>query len=360
MRIRSIATCLVLGTVGVLVPTATANAAAPVVATCGATLTTDAYLTSDLTCTGQKGLTIGGNIRLDLRNHKLTGPGSSSNSEGIAILNGYKPQVSNGTVQNWGIGILFDDPYDLATGSPTVTNVSFRSNSTGIALGTYAQWVIDKSKFLNNGTGVGSGFNAHATITNSIFRGNQTAVYIDDSGVTLSTSVVDRNTTGVYCYEAYCELSGVTITNNQVGASIGFIGPLKITRSIIAGNAAGVVSSLLTTVDLTYNAFTRNKTAVTLAEGYGTIFRNSFTSNDIGIASVYAYEAADVSRTIEANVAINNGDAFYLTGAGDKLKANTAKRNHRFGIYAPHAIDLGGNKASGNRANPQCVGVVCR
>jgi len=73
----------------------------------------------------------------------------------------------------------------------------------------------------------------------------------------------------------------------------------------------------------------------------GTNYRNSFSSNDIGIASEYAYETADVSRTIEANVAIRNCDGFHLLGAGDKLKANTTKWNHRSGIYAPNAIDLG-------------------
>jgi len=78
------------------------------------------------------------------------------------------------------------------------------------------------------------------------FPGNQTPVYIDDSGVKLSTSVLDRNTNGVRCFDAYYEPSRVTMTDNQARTPMGFIGSLKITRSIAAGNAAGVVSSALT------------------------------------------------------------------------------------------------------------------
>ena len=108
MRIRSLATCLVLVLAGLLVPTV-AHAAAPVaVATCGAVLTTDAYLSTDLTCPGPNGLSIGANITLDLRHHKLTGPGSTtSGAAGIAILDGFSVQLSNGTVQKWGTGIGF-------------------------------------------------------------------------------------------------------------------------------------------------------------------------------------------------------------------------------------------------------------
>ena len=44
--------------------------------------------------------------------------------------------------------------------------------------------------------------------------------------------------------------------------------------------------------------------------------------------------------------------------AGVEVGNNTAKKNGGYGIYAPGAVDLGGNIASGN-ALGDCVGVSC-
>jgi parallel beta-helix repeat protein len=45
--------------------------------------------------------------------------------------------------------------------------------------------------------------------------------------------------------------------------------------------------------------------------------------------------------------------------AGTSLSGNSARKNTRWGIHAPGAVDLGGNTASGNGNQPQCVGVAC-
>ena len=360
MRIRSLAICVVIVLAGPLVPTV-AHAAAPVaVATCGAVLTTDAYLKTDLTCPGPNGLSIGANITLDLRHHKLTGPGSTtSGAAGIAILDGFSVQLSNGTVQKWGTGIGFIETDDTpASGSAAVTDVSFVSNGAGSSGGMSTTLVFKRTRFLNNGTGIAGSWMGSATVSNSTFRGNQYGVSIDDSALTLTNSIVDRNETGVYCYDAYCHVNGNSISNNKIGATNGFIGSFVMTKNLIRGNDVGVTSGGYSFVDLSYNAFVRNKTGLDLEEGFGTIYRNSFTANGVGLASTNHSDPFAIA-TIEQNVAFFNGDGFSVTGVGDQLKANTAIRNHRWGINAPNAVDLGGNRASGNGNTPQCVGVAC-
>ena len=361
VRIRSLATCLLLVLAGLLVPTV-ADAATPVaVAHCGAVLTKDAYLATNLTCPGPNGLSIGANVTFDLRHHKLTGPGSAGSSgAGIAILDGFSVKLSNGTVQKWGTGIGFIETGDgPASGSATVTDVSFISNSAGSSGGMSTNLVFNRTRFLNNGTGLAGSWWGSATVSNSTFRGNQYGASIDDSALTLTNSIIDRNQTGVYCYDAYCHLNGNSISNNKIGATNGFIGSFVMTKNLISGNDVGVTSGGYSFVDLSHNAFVRNKTGLDLEDGFGTIYRNSFIGNGVGLASAN-YSDPFAIATIEQNVAFYNGDGFSITGVGDQLKSNTANKNHRWGISAPNAIDLGGNRAAGNGNNPQCVGIVCR
>jgi hypothetical protein len=218
--------------------------------------------------------------------------------------------------------------------------------------------VFRRTRFLNNGTGIAGSWMGSATVSDSTFRGNQYGVSIDDSGLTLTNSIVDRNDTGVSCYDAYCHLNGNSISNNKIGAANGFVGSFAMTKNVIRGNDVGVTSGGYSFVDLSYNAFARNKTGLELSYGFGSIYRNSFIANDVGLTSTN-YSDSFAIATIEQNVAFFNGDGFSITGVGDQLKANTANRNHRWGINAPNAIDLGGNRASGNGNTPQCVGVAC-
>ncbi len=358
MRIRSLATCVILVLLGLHVPTVADAATRVAVASCGAVLTTDAYLTTDLTCPGPNGLSIGENITLDLRHHTLTGPGSGG--VGIGILDGFSVQLSNGTVRKWGTGIGFIETGDSpASGSATVSGVSFISNGTGAAGGVSSTLAFTRTRFVNNETGMAGRWMGSATVSNSIFRGNQSGASVDDSALTLTNSIVDRNETGVYCYDASCHLNGNVIRNNTIGATNGFIGSFVMTRNLISGNDVGVTSGGYSFVDLSYNAFVRNKTGLDLSYGFGTIYRNAFTRNGVGLASTN-YSDPSAVATIEQNVAFFNGDGFAVTGVGDQLKANIANQNHRWGINAPNAIDLGGNRASGNGNGPQCVGVVCR
>ena len=91
----------------------------------------------------------------------------------------------------------------------------------------------------------------------------------------------------------------------------------------------------------------------------GTLTNNTFTRNGVGFTAVNDLE--EVTATLTGNTFSRNRDGIYIGPdvLGISLKSNTAIKNTRWGIYAPPATDLGGNKASGNGMSPQCVGVAC-
>jgi parallel beta-helix repeat protein len=67
---------------------------------------------------------------------------------------------------------------------------------------------------------------------------------------------------------------------------------------------------------------------------------------------------------VSGNVADRNGRAggiaVQASATGNRLHGNTANANAGHGITAVRGtIDGGGNRASGNRSQPQCVGVKC-
>ena len=62
---------------------------------------------------------------------------------------------------------------------------------------------------------------------------------------------------------------------------------------------------------------------------------------------------------MDTNSFTHNGSGIFIEDGGISLQNNIAKNNTEWGIYAPHSIELGGNRASGNGNSPQCVGVVC-
>ena len=71
---------------------------------------------------------------------------------------------------------------------------------------------------------------------------------------------------------------------------------------------------------------------------------------------------ADFDVTLIGNTFTRNRDGIFLHGGDERIGThnvgdNNAYRNSRYGIWAPWATDLGGNRARQN--GRPCVGVVC-
>ncbi|MET0865291.1 MAG: NosD domain-containing protein [Nakamurella sp.] len=361
MRIR---TLLIIPVAMVLAMTglpAAASAAGPVAASCGAVLTTNAVLTADLSCTGD-GITLTGDVSLDLRGHTLSGTGSDRTA--VTVISGSSPKISNGVIEKWNTGIAYDNPEgdpDLI-GTTSVNSVRFRTNSVaisasgGLSFSNAPGYVIKSSRFEENFNGIQGVFTGSVKVSGSTFRKNQSAIGIDTGSLEVTGSRFDDNGVGVSCTEASCTVRGNYLTSNSTALASRTFG-MTASHNLLSRNDIGFDAFVSLGNNLSYNAFVSNTTGVHLSTGGGTISRNSFTGNQTGFASEGGQDP--FTATLDNNIFTRNGSGIFIEDEGISLRKNTARNNTGWGIYAPHSIDLGGNQASGNGNSPQCVGVVC-
>ncbi|MEE3703887.1 hypothetical protein V2H43_10775, partial [Pasteurella multocida] len=103
-----------------------ASAAPPSLVTCGSLLTQDVTLSADLSCPTGDGLILGTDVTLDLGGHRLIGSGSGIGVQ-ISPDSTGSNTVRNGTVQNWHIGIAFEDGVSHPAVPHHVTDVTLQS-----------------------------------------------------------------------------------------------------------------------------------------------------------------------------------------------------------------------------------------
>lgn len=148
----------------------------------------------------------------------------------------------------------------------------------------------------------------------------------------------------------------VTLTDNKfTDMPNGVLGDISPGRVFGLGNVAHIVG----------NTFTRS--GVVLRGNVPMVVENNaFTHNDIGVEFTIppSLEPTDppptatLSRAVGNTFKNNSGTGLKTELAGLEVGLNTAKRNGGYGLYAPGAVDLGGNIASRN-ALGDCVGVSC-
>jgi hypothetical protein len=334
-----------VGTVALPLPASAAAAA-----TCGATLTTDSYLDRDLRCA--TGLTLTDGVTLDLRGHRLIGPGSG---RAVSVLGeGQSITVLNGRITGWatGIGSAVNSFYD---GVVTVRGVTFSRVDVGIAA-YLGRFVISDSRFVDSGTGVGA-FLGHTTITSSVFARNRTGVAgTEDTPLFVTDSTFTD-------HEFAVDAEGATIVRSTLRHGIVGIGPGSVVRdSTIAyfTTAMRLPGSVRGTALAENTRFIGNRTAIPIASSgtQAVIRNNTFRDNVDAITVAGDVEVLDV--TIEGNTFTRNGNGILGTAQPTvRVGSNVARDNIGWGINLPGAVDLGGNTARGNGRTPQCAGVVC-
>jgi hypothetical protein len=248
-----------------------------------------AYLTRDLTCTQGFGVpsnaTSTRDVTLDLRGHRLEGPGSGTAiSVGAEFPYYASLQLKNGRLDHWGTAV------SATWASVELTNVTLDHNA--LALNCAA---------------------SSCTVTNSRIEDNTVGSTTNESAVVFTDSVFRRNGTASSA-SSIGGLSGATYTDNS-----------------FEGNTVGVSIGSDMQVTLTGNRFSKNVVGVkgTNPEGrsgfQARLTDNHFVNNRDGIY-----------------LAISGSDDYAL------LKGNVAVNNTRYGIYAPGAEDAGGNRAVRN------------
>jgi hypothetical protein len=364
-----------LASIGFAAP---AQAAEPAVA-CGSTLTVDTKLTKDLYCPYGDGLILGPNVHLNLGGHSLVGPGSSGT--GISSTSG-GISIRNGEVKNWASGIGLDIDWSQSVEPVSVADVVLRRAPSIIQFGATLE--LTRVRAINSPVRGERGGNLR--IAKSTFIRSSIIVY--DASASIKRSKLVASTVGTYG-------SGeISIDRAKLdGRRTARLGEVSETRITITNSTVKdykyPISGYYGAATLTHNTFTNMQGGVLAdmssgigSEGTGYIKRNTFVRSGVVLDP-------HTPMVLEDNIFRHNKEAAIFTGStlpGGEMWApgravnniltrnrgtgissqlpglivggNTARYNAGYGIYAPGAVDLGANKARGNKLG-QCVGVAC-
>lgn len=361
-----------------------ASAAPPSVVTCGSLLTQDVTLSADLRCPTGDGLILGTDVTLDLGGHRLTGSGSGIGVQ-ISPDSMGSNTVRNGTIQNWRLGIAFQDGLTHPGVPNRVTDVTLQSAPFAGLPPTQLTRVTAIDSRVDGA--YGALMMIDSTLTRSpisVFQGslairNSTLVQsplerVFESGATVDSSRMDGK--GV---SAFGRLTGssLTITNSVVRSfrapitAFGAVVTLTDNRftdmpnGVLGEISAGPFSLSYGSASIVGNTFSRS--GVVLRGNVPMVVENNtFRQNELGVefsapGTLDPSEPqpdATLSRAT-GNTFMNNSSSGIMTGLpGLQVGSNVSRNNGGYGIYAPGAVDLGGNVAF-NNALGDCVGVTC-
>lgn len=339
-------------------------AAEPVAVTCGDVVTTDAYLAADTSCTGA-GITLVGDVALDLQGHTLHGDGTGT---GITVTVSSTQSVTNGRVEGWATAVALAPsqyPQDFG-GSHWFADLTFAENDLVMDLsletifGSNGGVGIADSRFEDNGLVFGGRNGPGVTVFTSEFVRNTTVASVQRIGVHIEGSRFEGNdVVGRDLADSAMTIAGSELVDNRVVYAGGdFVGWMSLITSEISRSDTVVAP---TTADFAAggNHFFDNDTAIDLGAGSGYVFDNTFENNRIAFTSTGPPTGSEATMRLHENTFVSNADAVVTTGAGTELRGNVAHHNTGWGIYAPGVTDGGNNRAWANGNYPQCVGVVC-
>jgi hypothetical protein len=348
---------------GLAVAAPAGAASGPVALTkCGTVVSTDAYLVADLTCAAGTGVTVtAGNVTLDLRGHRLVGPGRRGNgfvgSTAIGVtteLTADTVRVTDGAVVGWGTGI------DAGGGGSVQADlVRIAHGSRGLAM-SFAGGVVDRSRIID----VDEGITGSVELSRSTIYGGQTGVSVFEGFLHIESSTISHEATGVSCQDASCEILNSRIVKNEIGVGSGTGASLDLNHVVVRSNWTGVVTSAFGGAHIANSRFTGNDIGVKVVPtSTATVEQSAFGYNKVGV-QIPAAPDDDRAPTadLQANQFRYNRDGLLVTNrnAVTSLGHNTAYSNTRWGLYAAGQVtDLGGNVAFDNGARAQCFGVVC-
>lgn len=340
--------------------------AAPVAVTCGDVVTTDAYLDADAACAGV-GITLVGDLTLDLRGHTLDGGGSGT---GLSVTLGGTQAVVDGTVSGWATAVDAVIPPDPEgegfVGDFSFDGVAFTGNGEVTDLGVdslfgrhRADFRYSGARFEDNGLVFGGLFGGGGFVQDSEFLHNGAVVSLDTAGVIIERSRLEGNdVVADDLTEAGLTVrDSVLLDNGVIDTGGHFMGFIDLEGNEISGSDTVVApTSYARVVD---NVIVDNDVALDLGEASGSVTGNTFERNRVAFTSTGPLVEWGGRMTVEGNTFVGNGDAIVTAGVGTEVGGNVAHHNTGRGIHAPGVVDLGGNRAWANGVYPQCVGVVC-
>ncbi|MGE6759943.1 right-handed parallel beta-helix repeat-containing protein [Corallococcus interemptor] len=344
---------------------------------CGDTLTTHTRLTHDLNCPSSAPFALqlsGEDIVLDLGGYTIrrTGP---ANDDSTGILITKARMVRNGTVQGFGSGISTAE--SGGTQYVRLHELAILDNGIGVYdRASYGNFLITNSRLSGNGRGLNSEFdasNGNFDVRSSVFTHNGTAMVADFHRIDVLDSTFTSNGIVINCFGGSARIRGSTLAwNGAVGRmQVDQGGPytcndMRFENSLLANNASFAPADQ--PVWQTTRLAMLDTLAVSNGEGLQVAARtvyidgNTFHDNADGLSLSDLPSAVTVPLT-----GIVRGNQFLRSG-NDGLRVlppntptlinNLALGNAGIGIYAPTAINGGGNVARDNGV-ADCVGIVC-
>jgi parallel beta-helix repeat protein len=342
---------------------ATPEAAAPQAVACGATLTVSTTLADDLVDCPGTGLVIGADgITVDLAGHTISGT-DAAGGEGVASDGHSNVHVVGGRITGFrlnGVGIR-------GGSGNAVRGVTIRRIGAGGAEGEPVSAGIAISHSPHSRV-VGNEVSNHV----KAFQSDGVDV-LDSPGALVARNRLVRNSWNglALINSARSRVTGNTLDRNpNNGAEInGASDGTVVTGNRARGNAhVGVVVGAVRHVRVVGNAAARNDTGFLFFDLNDSLIRaNRSRANGAEGLVLSGGQKGSSGNRIAADVATGNGGTGIAvvednTGraTGNVLVGNVARGNGDHGIDAVDGqVDRGGNRASGTRTPPQCVGVVC-
>ncbi len=334
---------------------------------CGTALTTDTTLTADLRCPGANpALDLAVGVTLDLGGHAIVGDGT-----GTAVLAAAEgATVRNGTIRGWDVAVTnrWADP-DAETTAPTLVVEDVRLAGNRVGLQTHGEsfgwgWApaeVRRTTFSGNGTGIDLTWFGRATVEDSTFKDNGTGIASDASTVEVRGTAFRRNTQALSGVETGYTVESSTLVRNTNGIQVGGTSSLTLLDSTISTSGTAV-DALLAYLVIQRSTLTGNTTGVLAEPAGGFVQATTFRGNGTAFRATAAPYAWDL--VLQDDVVVQNGDGIVVQPTDEdwtpmKLGGNRVEHNTGWGIYAPGVTDLGGNTARGNGNEPPCTGVVC-
>lgn len=411
-RLINIATVPILAIATVLSAGSASAQAQPSDITCGATVTTDTKLTSDLLNCPDNGLVIAADdITLDLNGHTIRGDGAPFGpcpdgaicDVGIANVRGHNGvTIKSGSVQRFDVGVLVvgasedhlerissanNASFGMIVGDSTRSRVDHNSSVddgiSGILVSDSQRLRIDHN-FVTGTTGYAVPVfgSSHNLFEHNILTSDQHGFLLGSSdqnpGSNDNEIRGNRLTDGPSIEVA--QSSDNHVRNNSLtdpGDGILLIESRRtqvsdniITKAGVGFPEAGGFAILLDGASdnvLQHNSLSGGKGPaifVTSLESPHTSDRNLVANNVVhnNLNSGILVNNNATATLLKHNTANGNGDdGIYADAAGTTITGNTADDNLNLGIEAvPGVIDGGGNSASRNGNPAQCLNVLCK
>jgi parallel beta-helix repeat protein len=372
---------------------------------CGATITTNTRLDSDVTNCPSNGIVIGAdNITLDLDGHTVGGDGVPAGScfeEGVCDLGISNSAGHAGVTIKGGAVRGFDVGISVGGSENRIQGVASANNSTfGMIVGDSTRSRIDHNSSTDDGVSgilmfdssdtridhnsvAGTTGYAMPVFGSSHNRFEQNVLAHDQHGILLEESSDDNEVRGNRIshggsievgHSGDNRIDGNVLTDPSDGILLGEAQRTRVSDNSVTDAGVGFPETggfgiLLDGADdslVERNAVSGGNGPaifVTSLESLGTSNRNVISHNvaNSRFSDGILVNGDATATLLERNTANGNGhDGIEASAAGTTLTSNTANFNHELGIEAvPGVIDGGGNQASGNGNPLQCTNVTC-